>query len=60
MSPTEMLARIAELERQLGTHKPRRAPGAKAAERARKRQFKLDKWRRERRHLSLNRYAIQH
>lgn len=59
MTPEEMLARIAALEAQL--HKPkRRASGANAAERARRRQFKLDRWRRERRHLSLNRYAIQH
>jgi hypothetical protein len=69
MTPTEMLARIAELEGLLshgGTATSRRntcptvRQVSKAAERARRRQFKLDRWRRERRHLSLNRYAIQH
>jgi hypothetical protein len=32
----------------------------KEYQRARRRQFQIDRWRRERRHLSLNRYAIQH
>jgi hypothetical protein len=32
----------------------------KSREKARKAQFRLDRWRREHRHTSLNRYAIQH
>ena len=56
MTPAEMQARIAELERQLDTPTTKKA--AKARERARRRQFQIDRWRRERRHLSLNRYAI--
>ena len=59
MTPEEMLARIAALEAQL--HKPMRiASEAKAAARARKRQFQIDKWRRENSHRAINRYAIQH
>jgi hypothetical protein len=70
MTEAEMLARIAALEAQLSSNrwtKPkgrstvdRPSKAAKAAERARRRQFKLDAWRRANRHRSLNRYAIQH
>jgi hypothetical protein len=63
MTTDEMLARIAALDAQL-SHKPRRAKGeAQAAKRAaiaRRRQFRLDRWRRENSHRALNRYGIQH
>lgn len=69
----EMLARIAQLEALValptldGTVKPVKVTRAvsksmkakqKAAEKARKAQFKADRWERSRRGKSLNRYAI--
>lgn len=62
MTPEQMLARISELESELKP-KPRKArvgagsaKAAKAAERARKAQFKLEALKRSRLHCSLNRY----
>lgn len=55
----ELQARIAALEEKL-SHKPRRASVSKAEkvrQKARRAQFKADRWRRSRLHLSLNRYA---
>lgn len=64
MTREQMLARITALEAQLQAQQPqpRRKTGerkaAKDAARARKRQFRLDQWRRAHRHTSLNRYTI--
>jgi hypothetical protein len=68
VTEAQMQERILELERVLAarTHKRidpsvrKAAKAAKIAERKRRAQFRLDRWRRERRHLSLNRYAITH
>jgi hypothetical protein len=60
MTIAEMQARIAALEEKL-THKPRTRGAGKAErerQKARRAQFKLDRWRRSRLHLSLNRYAL--
>jgi hypothetical protein len=59
MSRAELEARIAALEDTLAS-KPCRQRGArsadKARERARRKQFKLDAWKRAHLHLSINRY----
>ena len=62
MTPEQMRAYIAALELQLGmkpraARKPSEAKQLKAADKARRAQFKLEAFKRARLHVSLNRYC---
>lgn len=55
MTTAEMVARIAQLEAQLAEPRPRtgRKPDA---DKLRRKQFRLDAWKRAHLHLAINRY----